>query len=248
MRKRFIAGNWKMNKNLGDATAYAAEFLPLVKDVTDAEMVLCVPATLLDTMATALKGSNVGLSGQNMFYADKGAYTGEISPSMVREFASYIIVGHSERRSIFHESDEIVNKKVKKALDYGFTVIFCLGETLEQREADETKDVVRSQLLAGLSDVKEGKLVNIVVAYEPVWAIGTGKTATPEQAQEIHAYLRSVLSETYSEDAAEKIRIIYGGSVKPFNAEEILSMPDIDGALPGGASLDPESFSQIIKA
>ena len=248
MRRTIIAGNWKMNKNLGDARNYLKEFIPLVKDRTNVDIVVCAPFTLLHALSEDLKGSNVALGAQNLSYADEGAYTGETSPSMIREFCDYVIVGHSERRTLFSEDDAVINKKVKKAMDYGFKVIFCIGETLDEREADRVQEVVERQLRQGLADIEKGKIPNIVIAYEPVWAIGTGKTASPEQAEEVHLFIRGKLAEIFDDSTATDARIIYGGSVKPSNAKEILSKENIDGALPGGASLEPGSFAGIIEA
>ena len=248
MRRKIVAGNWKMNKNLGDAKVYLEEFLPAVKEMTDVDIVLCAPFTLLHGMSADLEGTNVTLGAQNIFYEDKGAFTGECSPSMIREFCGYVLVGHSERRTHFFETDEIVNKKIGKALDYGFKVIFCLGETLDEREKGVTTDVVKEQLAKGLAGLESDQIRNIVVAYEPVWAIGTGKTATPEQAEEVHEFIRTELVTLYGEEIAQVTRIIYGGSVTPSNAYDILAKENIDGALPGGASLDPQSLARIIEA
>ncbi len=247
MRKKFIAGNWKMNKTSEDAKKYLEDFNIYVKDINDVDIVLCGPFTALCRMRKEI-GQNIKIGAQNMYFEDKGAYTGEISPIMIKEFCDYVIIGHSERRTYFAEDNATINKKIKKALEHGLKVIFCLGEKLEQREKKQTKQVVETQLREGLADVTPEQVKNIVIAYEPVWAIGTGQTATPQQAEEIHAYLRELIGVIYSVNVAEEIRIIYGGSVKPNNAREIISMPNIDGALPGGASLDPESFSGIIKA
>jgi len=247
MRKRFIAGNWKMNKTSREALDFMNDFKEMVSDVNDVDIVLCVPFTFLPLVFDECKGTNIKVCAQNLFYEESGAYTGEVSGSMVKEFAEHVIVGHSERRNIFGENDETINKKIKAALHSGLNVIFCLGERLEERESGKTMDVVISQLKKGLDGISNEDMKRIVVAYEPVWAIGTGKTATPEQAEEVHLALRNSLNELYG-NLADEIRIIYGGSVKPDNATEILKKENIDGCLPGGASLKADSFAAIIKA
>lgn len=239
-----MAANWKMNKTVPEAVAFADSFLPAVRDVHDAEIVIAPSHTVLFTLGTKLKGSNVKLSAQNVFYEEKGAFTGEVSPSMVRDAGcEYVIIGHSERRQYFHETDEIVNKKIRMSRSNGLSVIFCIGEALVQREAGKTYDVLKTQIVNGLRDVDP---VGVVVAYEPVWAIGTGKTATPEQAQEAHLYIRSQLRDIWG-GAADSVQILYGGSVTPENVDSLMACPDVDGALVGGASLKPESFEKIVK-
>ncbi len=244
-RRPFMAANWKMNKTVPEAVAFADSFLPGVRDVKDAEIVIAPSHTVLFTLGTKLKGSNVKLSAQNVFYEEKGAFTGEVSPSMLKDAGcEYVIIGHSERRQYFHESDEIVNRKIRASRSNGLNVIFCVGETLDQREAGKTYDVLKTQVAEGLKGVDA--VVGVVVAYEPVWAIGTGKTATPEQAQEAHAYIRTKLRDIWS-GSADSIQILYGGSVTPDNVDSLMACPDVDGALVGGASLKPESFEKIVK-
>ncbi|MBD3203864.1 triose-phosphate isomerase [Candidatus Woesearchaeota archaeon] len=245
MRRPFIAANWKMNKTLNEAKNFANEFKELVKDVSDTDILVCVPYTLLCSMKNELKGTNINIGAENVFYEDSGAYTGEISALMIKDFAEFVIVGHSERRKYFGETNDIVNKKIKKALEHDLKVVFCIGETLEKREKGITKEIVGKQVREGLSGLEV--ISEITIAYEPVWAIGTGKTATPEQAQEMHSFIRDLLEELFGEDAAEKTRILYGGSVKPHNVKELMEKQDIDGGLVGGASLDAESFSKIVK-
>ncbi len=244
MRKPFIAANWKMNKTVPEAEAFLSEFLPEVSNVTDADIVIAPPFTALKTVGEKLKGTNVILAAQNVFYEEKGAYTGEISPSMLLDAGcSYVIIGHSERRQYFNETDEIVNKKIKTALKNGLKVILCIGESLAQRQEGKTNDVLKEQLTNGLKDVD---IENIVIAYEPIWAIGTGVTATPEQAEDAHSYIRKEISSIYG-NKAEALRILYGGSVTPDNVNDLMTCPDVDGALVGGASLKPDSFSKIVK-
>lgn len=248
LRKKIIAGNWKMNKTSSDAKALAEGIKLEVGECLDVDVVLCPPFTALSTVSGIVDDCSIKLGAQNMHWESEGAYTGEVSPGMLRDlYCNYVILGHSERRSYFGESDEIVNKKVKSALNAALTPIVCVGETLEEREGGNAEAVVRSQVeqsLAGLGNDIE----KIVVAYEPVWAIGTGVTATPEQAQDMHAFIRKVLAELSSQDIADSVRIQYGGSMKPANAAELLGKPDIDGGLIGGAALEPRSFVEIIKA
>ncbi|MFH2021198.1 MAG: triose-phosphate isomerase [archaeon] len=240
---KFFAGNWKMNKNKEEAATYMRKFKQLVQD-TKSEIVIAPPFTLLETVSDACKGSKIKVAAQNIYFESDGAYTGEISSDMVKDFAEYVIIGHSERRKYFAETDEMINKKIKAALLAGLKVIFCLGENLTQREKGDAKKVVEHQLLGGLKDLNE--LNDIIIAYEPVWAIGTGKNATPEQAEEIHAFIKLQISKFYGKSMANGVKIIYGGSVNPENSKAILKMKNIDGCLPGGASLDPVKFSQII--
>lgn len=244
MRRPFIVANWKMNKTVPEARGFLKEFIPLVRDILDREIVIAPPFTSLSIAAEELKGSNIKLSSQDVFYEEKGSYTGEISPIMLLDCGcSYVIVGHSERRQYFNETDEIVNKKIKASKKSGLGVIFCIGESLEQREKGKTFDVLSREIDNGLIDIDSD---NIVVAYEPIWAIGTGRTATPEQAQEVHAYIRGKLRTLYGNKASE-ICIIYGGSVTPENIDSLMACPDVDGALVGGASLKVESFVRIVK-
>jgi triosephosphate isomerase len=233
-----------MYKTSVEVTQFINDFLPRVKDVKDVEIVLAPAFTSLTTAAALLKNSNVGLSAQNMYFEKEGAFTGEISTSMILDSGcAYVIIGHSERRQYFKETDELLAKKVTAAQAAGLIVIFCIGETIDERKADKTFDVIKTQLTGGLKNVNPDKLI---VAYEPVWAIGTGVTASPEQAQEAHAYVRKELGGIFG-GKADEIRIQYGGSVKPENVKEIMSKPDVDGALVGGASLKADSFEKIVK-
>lgn len=246
-RKAMIAGNWKMNTTIVDGCKLAKEVQEQCKDYDDREVVLAPPFTLISEVSQVVKGSVVQLASQNICWAEGGAFTGEISASMVKDAgASYAIIGHSERRQIFLESDEVVNKRVVGALAQGVKVIFCIGETLEEREKGVTFEVLKDQVAKGLAGVTAAQMEDVVVAYEPVWAIGTGVTASKEQAQEVHAYLREVILEMYEKDVAEGLRILYGGSVKATNVDELMSQPDIDGALVGGAALDSAGFGRII--
>ena len=245
MRRLLIAGNWKMHKTVGEAIELVRELKILVSDVTDRDILVCPPFTALYPVSQELKGSNIDLGAQNMFYELEGAFTGEISPLMLKDAGcSYVILGHSERRHIFGETDELINKKVLSALENGLIPILCVGETLEDRESGKTKEVVERQVKEGLKGISSEEFV---IAYEPVWAIGTGRTATPEQAQEVHEFIRSIIEGMFSKNVADRVRILYGGSVKPNNAADLLAMPDIDGALVGGASLKADSFSKIVK-
>jgi len=248
-RKYFIAGNWKMNKTPEEGKELASEIASIVSKDAAVDVVVCPAFVALDRVSQAIEGSAVKLGAQNLYPKTNGAYTGETSPEMLRAvFAKYVILGHSERREYFGESDSFVNEKVRFALENLLNPILCIGETLEEREANETLEVVKTQLLGGLENVSVEDLSNIVIAYEPVWAIGTGKTATPEMAQEVHASIRSLLSDKYGSAAAGKVRILYGGSMKPANAAELLAQKDIDGGLIGGASLDAKSFCDLIEA
>ncbi len=245
MRKKIVAGNWKMNKTPQEALA----LVELLKDKVNTDkvdVVFCVPAVDLIPVIDALKGTNIAVGAQNMFYEESGAYTGEISPAMLTEIGvKYVVIGHSERREYFAETDETVNKKVKKAIEHGITPIMCCGETLEQRELGIAVDFIRTQIKSGLAGISAEDVKKVVIAYEPIWAIGTGKTATSEQAEEICAAIRTVLGEVYGAETAEEVRIQYGGSVNGKNAAELFGMPNIDGGLVGGASLK-EEFSQIV--
>jgi triosephosphate isomerase len=250
LRIPLIAGNWKMYKNVDEAAELAATLKNVLKDVpTDkSEVAICPPYTDLQAVASVIKGTNIRLGAQNMYAAQEGAFTGEISPLMLRSVGvHYVILGHSERRQYFKETNEEINKKIKMALEYGLFPILCVGERLEEREKGLTFDIIKDHVLGGLSGITKDKATNIVIAYEPVWAIGTGKTATPDQAQEVHKFIRSTLTSLYDAPTAETIRIQYGGSVKPDNAKTLMNMPDIDGALVGGASLKADSFEAIVK-
>ncbi|MCJ7733400.1 MAG: triose-phosphate isomerase [Anaerolineales bacterium] len=249
MRKACVAGNWKMNKTVEESIVLVNELLPGLEGIDAVDSVICPTFTALAKVADLLKGSSILLGAQNLFWEAQGAYTGEIAPQMVAELAEYVILGHSERRAYFHDSDEAVNKKVLAALAAGLKPILCVGETLEENESGKTGDVVKRQLTAGLKDVSKDDIGNMMIAYEPVWAIGTGKAATAEGANQIiKDFIRDELAKLASPEAAENIRILYGGSVKPENAREYFQQPDIDGALVGGASLKAEAFIQITEA
>lgn len=244
MRTPFLAANWKMNKTVGETRDFLAQFIPQVRDVSGVDIVIAPPFTSLATAAAEVQGTNIILAAQNVFHEEKGAFTGEISPHMLVDIGCrYTIIGHSERRQYFHETDEMVNKKIMIAKQTGLGVILCIGESLEEREAEKTFAVLSRQLEIGLNSIE---YQDIVVAYEPIWAIGTGKTAAPEQAQEAHAFIRERLSIFYGNNA-EKLAIIYGGSVTPENIDSLMGCRDVDGALVGGASLKAESFSRIVK-
>ncbi len=247
VRKYLIAGNWKMNKTASEGVDLVNEIKVGIGQKMDVNVAICPPFTALESCAAALDDSNIQLGAQNMHPKLEGAYTGEVSPVMLRSmFCTYVILGHSERREYFKESDAFINEKVLAALESSLKPILCVGETLEQREANETLEIVRTQLIEGLKGVTADSADSLVVAYEPVWAIGTGKTATPEMAQEVHKMIRKELTALFG-DAADKIRILYGGSMKPENASELLDQPDIDGGLIGGASLKAKSFLQLIE-
>jgi len=248
MRKPIIAGNWKMNKTVGEARELVTALKGKVADVTDVEIVVGPTFTALLAVAEVIKGSNIKLAAQNMYWEESGAFTAEISPLMLKDVGcQYVIIGHSERRAYFSETNEMVNKRVKAAHAHSLKPIVCVGEKLEERESGVTKDVIKDHIVNGLAGITEEQMLKTVIAYEPVWAIGTGKTATPDQAQEVHKFIRELLAELYSSSVAEAIRIQYGGSVKPSNVAELMAQPDIDGGLIGGASLDADSFTQIIK-
>ncbi|MGF1531163.1 MAG: triose-phosphate isomerase [Puniceicoccaceae bacterium] len=249
VRKYLIAGNWKMNKNATEGVELANEIVAAVGNQHDVGVCLCPPFTGLQSVGAAISDSNVVLGAQNMHPEPSGAYTGEISAEMLRSiYCSYVIIGHSERRALFGESDDFINAKVLASLVSSLKPILCVGETIEEREAGETMKVVEKQLRGALAQVSPEHAEQVVIAYEPVWAIGTGKTATPEMAQEVHAYIRSLLTDIFSESISEKIRILYGGSMKPGNAPELLQQPDIDGGLIGGAALQGRSFVEIVEA
>jgi triosephosphate isomerase len=249
LRKPFIAGNWKMHTTAEEARQLARAVRDGAAGVEDVDVLLCPPFTSLAAVAEELAGSPVKLGAQNVFYEEKGAFTGEVSPPMLTALGvEYVIVGHSERRRYFNETDDIVNKKARAALRGGLKPVLCVGEKLEEREAgDGWKDLVRGQVIAGLKDVGADALPAVTLAYEPVWAIGTGRTATPAVAGEAHALLREAVSEAFGAGAAETVRILYGGSVKADNAAELMAEPDIDGALVGGASLKADEFIGIIE-
>ena len=244
MRKPIIAGNWKMNKTAAEGAALVEELKPLVKDA-NCDVVVCVPFTDIPAVSAAAKGSNIHVGAQNVHFAEKGAYTGEISADMLKEFGvEYVIIGHSERRQYFGETDETVNKRMHAALAAGLTPIVCIGESLEERETGKTEDVLAVQIEEGFKGVDD--ISKIVIAYEPIWAIGTGKTATAEQANETIAFIRKKCAEVVCPKCAEKVRIQYGGSMNAKNCKELMAMPEIDGGLIGGASLKAEDFSIIV--
>ena len=249
MRKPLVAGNWKMNKTVDQATLLIADMLPGLEAVKTVDRVLCPPFTSLMVVAGMLAGTEVGLGTQNLHWEESGAYTGEISPLMVKEFCEYVIIGHSERRAYFGESDETVNLKVKSALANDLLPIVCVGETLDEYEAGKTEIVVSSQVKNGLEGIKTSDAEKLIIAYEPIWAIGTGKAASPEQANDvIKNVVRKNLASLLGSETAEQIRILYGGSVKSNNANEFFSQSDIDGGLIGGASLKPEEFVKIVES
>ena len=246
MRLPFIAGNWKMFKTAGQAKDFAGEFKKLYGG-TDVKTAICAPFTDLRVLVEEFKGTTIGVGAQNVHFEDNGAFTGEISVEMLQEIGvDYCIIGHSERRQYFNETDETVNKKLKKLFETEITPIMCVGELLEERDAKKEFEVVERQLTEGLKDIPAGDVSKLVIAYEPVWAIGTGRTATPEQANEMCGYIRDTIEKLYDDVTADEVVIQYGGSVKPANATEIMNMPEIDGALVGGASLKAEDFIQII--
>lgn len=246
MRMPIIAGNWKMHKTVKETV----DFINSIKDHvagTDVEVVLCTPYTLLQSAVEAAKGTNIKISAQNVHWEEKGAFTGEISPLMLKDLSVDVcVIGHSERRQYFNETDETVNKKTHALLEQGIMPIVCVGETLSDREEGRTNQVIRSQVVRGLEGVSAEQVEKLVIAYEPIWAIGTGKTATPEQANETIFNIREMLKELYGEEVSSEVRIQYGGSVKPNNVEEIMNQEDIDGALVGGASLNSEDFIQLV--
>jgi len=248
MRVPLMAGNWKMYKSVGEAIALVQALKESLADIADREILVCPPFTALYPVAETLKGSNIELGAQNIYPKEEGAYTGEISPTMLVDVGCrYVIVGHSERRQHFKESDEFINRKVHLALEHGLRPILCVGETLEEREAGHEVEVVTKQVQECLAGVTGEEIKEVVVAYEPVWAIGTGLTATPRQAQAMHETIRDILQDLYGQETAEATRIIYGGSVKPDNVDDLMREPDIDGTLVGGASLKAESFTRIVK-
>lgn len=250
MRNLLIAGNWKMNHTPMQSRSFFTDLSKLTSSVgTQHEVLVCVPFLSIEaSMDATRKVQGVQIGAQNLHFENDGAYTGEISASMLREVGvRYVILGHSERREYFGETDTIINKKVVKALENNLSPILCVGEVLAQRKSGEQNQVVRTQLVGALSDIDAASMANIVIAYEPVWAIGTGETASPQQAQDMHAYIRSVVSDLYSTEVADKVKILYGGSMKPDNAAELLSQPDVDGGLIGGASLKADSFNAIIE-
>jgi triosephosphate isomerase len=246
MRLPIIAGNWKMHKSIKEGVAFVNAIKSDVAD-TDVEVLICAPYTLLQSLVKAAEGTNIKIGAQNMHYEDKGAFTGEVTADMLLEIGvSHVIIGHSERRQYYNETDETVNLKTLKALAKGLVPVVCVGETLEQREAGETKAICKGQIEKAFAGISGEAAQTVVVAYEPIWAIGTGKTASSQDANDVIAYIREVLTSLYGDETSEEIRIQYGGSVKPANVAEIMNESDIDGALVGGASLEPDSFVQLV--
>lgn len=249
MRKPIIAGNWKMNKVASEAKSFVEEVKGLVPNADHVDSVVCAPALFLESLVQQVKGSDLKIGAQNMHFEESGAFTGEISPVALKDLdVSYVILGHSERREMFAETDETVNKKTLAAFKHGLTPIVCCGETLEEREAGKTNELVGDQVKKALQGLSEDQVKQTVIAYEPIWAIGTGKSSSAEDANEVCAYIRKVVAEQFSSDVAEAVRIQYGGSVKPENIKEYMAQSDIDGALVGGASLEAQSFLQLLEA
>ncbi len=248
MRRAFIAGNWKMYKTPTEARAFARELRTSLADVKDRDILVGVSFVNIAGVVEELKGSNIWVAAQNMYYEKEGAFTGEVSPIQLKDAGvTHVILGHSERRHIFGENDEMINKKVRAALDHGLLPILCIGELLEEREKGETEKVCKHQVVEGYKGLSKEEALKVTIAYEPVWAIGTGKTATPEDANQVHAFIRKVLAELYDQELAEKTRIQYGGSVKPENIDALMAQEHIDGALVGGASLKLDSFTRIVR-
>lgn len=248
MRKPFIAGNWKMNTNGESANALAAGLAKEIGDIDTVDVAVCPPYVYLQSVAAQLSSSNIAMGAQNVYFEASGAYTGEISCDMLKDVScTYAVIGHSERRHVIGETDELINQKVSVAIASGLLPILCVGELLEEREAEKTDDVVTNQVKKGLAGINAEKVLAVTIAYEPVWAIGTGLTATSDQAQQVHAMIRKLLAEMYDESVAAQIRIQYGGSAKPENTAELMACPDVDGLLVGGAGLKVDSFSAMIK-
>jgi triosephosphate isomerase len=247
MRTPLIAGNWKMYKTVGDAVKYVKEFRSLVKDITDVEIVVAPPFPALHAAAEAARNSNVAIAAQDVYWERDGAFTGEVSAPMIKDAgAEFVIIGHSERRTLFGDTDATVNRKISAAFAAGLTPIACIGETLDQRERNETFEVLDRQIKQGLDGITSDRMAQLVLAYEPVWAIGTGRTATAAQAGEAHSHIRQRLRQWFGVDAAELCHVIYGGSVKPENIRELIAHPDVDGALVGGASLEVQAFFEVV--
>lgn len=248
MRTPLIAGNFKMHKTAGEVSEYASGLAKEVQSVSDRDILICPPYTALSQVANILKGTNISLGAQNMHFETTGAFTGEVSAEMLLDVGcQYVIIGHSERRHIFKEDDDFINKKVRKAIQIGLKPILCVGELIEERESGMAETIVKNQIENGLANQSNEDMKTVTIAYEPVWAIGTGKTATPDDAQSMHSFIRKLIGSLFSDDIANNIRIQYGGSVKPDNINELMSQPDVDGALVGGACLEVDSFSKIIK-
>jgi triosephosphate isomerase len=248
MRKPLMAANWKMYKTIQEGVDFIKTLRPLVGNAEDRDVLICPPFTAIQAVAEAARGSRILIGGQNMYFEKEGAFTGEISAAMLLDAgATSVVLGHSERRHVFHESDEIINKKVHAALAHGLKPILCVGELIEEREAGRTESVVRRQVVQGFKGLSREQALKVVIAYEPVWAIGTGKTATPEDADAVHAFIRDVVGELFDRGLADSKIIQYGGSVKPENVDALMAKPNIDGALVGGASLKADSFSRIVR-
>lgn len=248
MRRRIIAGNWKMYKTISEAIELANGLKRELYKIDDLDIIICPPFTALDAVSEILQGSNIKFGSQNVHWAKEGAYTGEVSGPMIKDLGcQYVILGHSERRQYFGETNEIVNKKIKSALEIGIMPIICVGENLKEREDGKTFDIVENHIQGSLDSLTNNDMKNVIIAYEPVWAIGTGKTATPQQAQEVHLFIRKELEKIFGQETADETALLYGGSVKPGNIKELIEENDIDGALVGGASLDVASFSEIVK-
>ncbi|MYB66801.1 triose-phosphate isomerase [Candidatus Poribacteria bacterium] len=249
MRTPIIAGNWKLNNTVSEAIELVTGIKRLVANTTDVEIVVAPTFTALAAVYEVIQESNISLAAQDVYWENSGAFTGEISPTMLKDVGcEYVIIGHSERRQFFAETNESVNLKTKAALTTDLKPIICVGEQLKDREAGNTEKIIENHVSGGIKDLSADQMLSCVIAYEPVWAIGTGKTATPKQAQEVHAYIRQLISEVYTDEIANQVRIQYGGSVKPDNAAELMSQPDVDGALVGGASLQADSFAHIVKS
>ena len=250
MRTKVVAGNWKMNNDLNRSINLIGELKKgLSEKNLNVKVIVCPPFTSLETASTLLKGNEIKLGAQNMYFEESGAFTGEVSPLMLKSVGcEYVILGHSERRTIFGETNQLINKKIKTAVKHGIKPIFCIGETLDERENGTTFKIIETQIREGLEGLNETDLSTLIIAYEPVWAIGTGRNATPEQAQEVHKFIRELIAKLYSEAFANNLVIQYGGSVKPENSKDLMSQPDIDGALVGGACLKADSFIKIIES
>jgi len=249
MRKPIISGNWKMHKTLSEAVSFVEEVKGLIPPAQKVDSVVCAPALFLERLVQSAKGTELKIGAQNMHFEASGAFTGEISPVALQDIGvTYVIIGHSERREMFAETDETVNKKVISAFKHGLTPIVCCGETLEERESGKTNEVVGAQVAKALEGLKEDDVKQVVIAYEPIWAIGTGKSSTAEDANEVCGHIRAVIAQKFSQEVADAVRIQYGGSVKPDNIKQFLAQEHIDGALVGGASLEPKSFLQLVEA
>jgi len=248
VRRPIIAGNWKMNKTITEALELVRSLNMGLKDVKDVDILVCPPFTALHSVSQAIDGSNIKLGAQNLCWEEKGAFTGEVSAWMIKDtHCEYVIIGHSERRNIFKEKNAQINKKIKTALKAGLIAIICVGEKLPERKEGKTFDIVDDHVQGALDGLSADDLKNVIIAYEPVWAIGTGQVATPDQAQEVHKFIREMIANNFGKDVADNLRIQYGGSVKPDNVKSLITQPDIDGALVGGASLKAESFIQLVR-